>query len=117
GWTLGAALARQLTDDELRLWVPRQCEAALGKIELAGDVEKRRKQAALRHFVGIHQLRNTADVDAAWLLGGRSVAKGQRRIRGSQVDANDVFRRQNGSPLSIYICRANGPYGSSTSAG
>ena len=48
GWTLRAALARQFADDEFRLRLPWQREAALGKIELSGHVEKRRQQACAR---------------------------------------------------------------------
>ena len=58
---------------------PWQSEAALGEIEFARDVEKRRQQRTFRHFVRIHKLQYAANLDAAFLFGS-GVAARQRRI-------------------------------------
>ena len=106
-WTLRAAFARQFADHELRLGFPWQGEAALGKIEFARDVEKRRQQRAFRHFVRIHKLRNAADLDAAFLFGSSRRRSAPAPNLWSPDRCRQCIWPPTKSPLQTHICCAD----------
>ena len=85
---LGAAPPRELTGHESRLLVPRECEAAGGKIELARRVEERRQQRARGDFAGVHQLRDVLDPHSRRVAGG-GVHPAEGAVGGAEVDADD----------------------------
>ena len=80
-----AARARR---HESRLLVPRQREAAGGKIELARRVEERRQQRARGDFAGVHQLRDVLDPHSRRVAGG-GVHPAEGAVGGAEVDADD----------------------------
>jgi len=63
-------LRRPLSNHERRFRVPRQAEAALGKIQVARNVEKGWEQCPVGYFIRIDELRNGVNLDVRSLRGG-----------------------------------------------
>ena len=72
--------------------VPGQAQSVGDHVLGTGQVGKARQQRQRRHFAGGHQLRDQEDLRPALRRRFRQVDIGQGRIRGPEVDADDVAR-------------------------
>ncbi len=95
-------LPRKLSDAAIRfLTTPREEKPTFGNIVGAGEEEARREQGLFFDFARTHDLGDLEDSDVG--LPGRRRLRlrvGQNTVRGSQIDADDVFRISQGSNSS-----------------